>query len=111
MSDLPDAVLFASGLQLREYRGRLAVFGRVADVVLAGRFGRRVNNEFSGTFVVDGRSFDIPNVGAVANLRHGETAGKFYRPDIREIFFLMTFGAQPIDASAEQPELNAEFNH
>ena len=81
--------------------------GGVAEVVLPRGPERRVDDELLGGRVVGGRGGDAGDVGAVADLGHGERAGHRQAHDAGQQLVVVPLRAEVQHGRAEQPPLHA----
>src|SRR5688572_28181729 len=57
------------------------------------------------------RCFNPANIGSVTCFCHGETTGYLKRTDSLDIFFMMLFCSQEINAHSPKSKLHAELDH
>ena len=103
-----DAVPLAAGVELREDRGRARVLGGAADPVLARGLARACGSRRSRVGVPRRDRLEVRDVGAVADLAHREQPGS-REARAGEEGATLRFGAEEIDAPAEEAELDADI--
>ena len=93
--------------QLREDRGRDAVDGCIAQVVLPGAAERRVDDELLGRGVVGGRRADGRDIRSVSCLGHRERTRDRQVDDARQPLVPVLLRAELVDGRAEEAPLDA----
>ena len=106
-----DAVLLPVGVELSKNGGHLPVGRGVSDPLFAGRVVGRVDHKLLGVGVVAGRGLQLPHVGPMPPLRHGETARQVQGPGALQEFVVVALGAEAVDAPPKQPKLDPELDN
>src|SRR5258708_35530918 len=106
-----NPLLFSAHIHLSKYNCQPGVVRSIPNVSFSGRKRGTVDDElFVGGIVNRGR-FQRLNIGPVTNLGHCETTHQLARGCIDQVFAVMRFGAQAVNASGEQAKLYPELNH
>ncbi len=106
-----NPLLFSGYLQLSKNNRQPGVVRSIPNVSFSGRKRWTVDDElFVGGIVSRGR-FQRLNIGPVTNLGHRETTHQLARGCVGQVFAVMRFGAQALNASGEQTKLYPKLNH
>ncbi len=104
-------IILAVNDQLGKNGGCLSVQCCIADVFLTRLFARCMDHEGSIFVIVDGSGKYTFYVGAVSGLCHGKAAGQFQRADVLQVFLMMFFSAQEVNAHSPEAKLHSKLDH
>src|SRR4030081_449296 len=103
-------LLFSAYSQLSKYNCQPGVAGGIPNVSFASRKRGTVDDELFGGGIGNRSRFERLYVGTVTNLGHCKTTHQLARGCIDQIFAMMRFCSEALNASGEQTKLYPELD-